>query len=160
MISSSCCGDGGVDMLAVVDLERSVSATQACLDCFFDLCLPMNAGDGTIAVGRGKTNTESLRKELANITMSTELLRDMLIPVGFGKCSATRVPSLRGHRILPQGQHRKVRGHRGWDSGRRSTCCYQGDAVVHFSSSERTDSYRASSTCTRGGSRQTRMYRS
>jgi len=160
MISSSCCSDGGVDMLAVADLESSVSATKACLDCFFDLCLPMNAGRGAIAVGRGKTNTESLRKELANIAMSTELLHDMLIPLGLGKCSVTRVPSVRRRRILPQGQLCNVRSHRRCGSGHRSTCSYQGDAVVNFSSSERTDSYRASSTCTRGGSRQTRMYRS
>jgi hypothetical protein len=147
-------------MLAVVDFESSVSRKIACLDCFFDLSLPVNAGLRTIGVGRAKTNTESVRKELATIAMSRELLRDMLIPLGLAKCSARSAPSVRRNRGLPQRHLRGVRDRGRWDSGHSSTCGYQGDAVVHFSSSERTNSDPASSTCTRGGSRQTRMYRS
>jgi hypothetical protein len=145
-------------MLVVADFESSESGKIACLDCFFDLCLPV--GVGTIGVGRAKTNTESVRKELANISMSAELLRDMLAPLRLGECSARSAPSVHSRRALTQGHLRGGRRSKRWDSGHRSTCSYQGDAVVHFSSSERTDSYGASSTCTRGGSRQTRMYRS
>jgi hypothetical protein len=145
-------------MLAVVDCESSANATVERLDCCFDFRVPVNVGGEPIAVGRWKNIVESLRKELANIAMVAELLRDMLIPLGVAECSAMSATSKR--RVLPQGQLRSVGGREGWGSRHLSTCSYRGDAVVHFSSSERTDSYRASSTCTRGGSRQTRMYRS
>jgi hypothetical protein len=147
-------------MLAVVDPESCASAKIEWLDCRSDFCLPVNVEGRTIGVGRRKNITKSLRKELANIAMLAGPLRDMLIPLGVAECAAMSATSVCKRRVLPQGQIRNVRGRRGWDSGHLSTCSYRGDAVVHFSSSERTDSYRASSTYTRGGSRQTRMYRS
>jgi hypothetical protein len=143
-------------MLLVAGSER---AKLGWLDRFFDLCSPMN-GRRTIGVGRSKNNIENLRKELASIAMSAVLLRDILIPLGLAECSTMSATSVRKRRILPQGQLRNARDRGGWDSGHRSTCSSEDDAVVHFSSSERTGSRRTSSTCTRGGSRQTRMYRS
>jgi hypothetical protein len=146
-------------MLVVAGSKRRARAKVEWLDRFFDLCSPMNGGR-TIGVGRSKNNIESLRKELASIAMSAVLLRDILIPLGLAECFARGATSVRKRRILPQRQLRNARDRGGWDSGHRSTCSSEDDAVVHFSSSERTDSRRTSSTCTRGGSRQTRMYRS
>jgi hypothetical protein len=149
-------------MLALVDSESSASAKLEWLDCCFDFCLPVpvNVEVRTIGVGRWKNYSESLRKELANLAMLAGLLRDVLIPLGSGECPTVSAASVCKCRVLPQGQLRNARGRGACDSGHLSTCSYRGDAVVHFSSRERTDSYRASSTCTRGGSRQTRMYRS
>ena len=140
-------------MLAV-DSESGARAKIEWLDCCLDFCWPANG------VGKWKNLTESLRKELANIAMVAELLRDMLIPRGVAEWRTVSATSVCKRQVLPQGQLQNVRGRGEWDSRHLSTCSYRGDAVVHFSSSERTDSYRASSTCTRGGSRQTRMYRS
>jgi hypothetical protein len=144
-------------MLALVDSESSASAKLEWLDCCFDFCLPVNVEVRTIGVGRWKNFTESLRKELANIAMLAGLLRDMLIPLGSAECPTVSAASVRKYRVLPQGRLRNARGRGACDSGHLSTCTYRSDAVVHFSSREGTDSYRASSTCTRGGSRQTRM---
>jgi len=146
-------------MLVVAGSERGAPAKMEWLDRFFDLCLPMNGGR-TIGVGTSKNNIENLRKELASIAMPAVLLRDTLIPLGLAECSARIAASVRKRRIVPQRQLRNARDRGGWNSGHRSTCSSEDDAVVHFSSSERTDSRRTSSTCTRGGSRQTRMYRS
>jgi len=150
-------------MLAVADSEsgaRAKSAKIEWLDCCLDFCWPVNVGCETIGVGRWKNFAESLRKELANIAMVAELLRDMLILRGVAECRTVSATSVCKRRVLPQGQLQNVKGRGDWDSRHLSTCSYRGDAVVHFSSSERTDSYRASSTYTRGGSRQTRMCRS
>ena len=145
-------------MLVVAGSERGAPAKMEWLDRFFDLCLPMNGGR-TIGVGTSKNNIENLRKELASIAMPAVLLRDTLIPLGLAECSAWSATSVRKGQIFPQRQLRNARDRGGWDSGHRCTCSSEDDAVVHFSSSERTDSRRTSSTCT-GGSRQTRMYRS
>ena len=147
-------------MLAVVDSESSARAKIEWLDRGFEFCLSVNIGIRTIGVGRWKNISESLRKELANIAMLAGLLRDMLILRGVAECRTVSATSVCKRRVLPQGQLQNVKGRGDWDSRHLSTCSYRGDAVVHFSSSERTDSYRASSTYTRGGSRQTRMCRS
>jgi hypothetical protein len=144
-------------MLVVAGSERGARSDMEWLDRFLDLCLSMNGGR-TIGVGRSKNNIENLRKELASIAMSAVRLRDILIPLGLAE--ARSATSVRKRRVFPQRQLRNARDRVGWHSGHRSTCSSEDDVVVHFSSSERTDSRRTSPTCTRGGSRQTRMYRS
>jgi len=109
-----------------------------------------------------KKVAESTQNELANIALPAEVLHGTLISLGLAKCSARSAASIHRRRISPRRQLNFGYAERRGDGARRqrSTCSYSGDPVVRISPSEGTDGYRASSTCTRGGSRQTRMYRS
>ena len=109
-----------------------------------------------------KRAAEGAQKELANISLSAEVLRGTLMFLSRAKCFAGSAVSIHGRRISPRRQLSFGYAERwgDWARQQRSPCDYNGDPVVRISSNEGTDGYRASSTCTRGGSRQTRMYRS
>jgi hypothetical protein len=109
-----------------------------------------------------KRAAEGTQKKLANISLSAEVLRGTLMFLSHAKCFAGSAVSTHGRRISPRRQLSFGYAERwgDWARRQRSACNHNGDPVVRISSSEGTDGYRASSTCTRGGSRQTRMYRS
>jgi len=138
----------------------------------------------TIGVRRWKNNVQRSRKELANIAMSARPLSHELIPrilaeswmsvrpskarklfVAFQEsfqrcatgCPVTTAVSCCGHEASPEYRFGHTGGRAGRNSRCRRACNYQGDTVARFSASERTNRYRASSSCTRGVSRQTRM---
>lgn len=147
-------------MWTAMDTESSAGARMERFDCFFDPCLLDNIRRSPIGVSRKENAAGCIREELAKIVISAELLRDTLVSLDLAECSTKSATRMRRRAIPSHRQLRPGHGRHGLAPRHRSTCNYSGDPVVGFFSSERVDGYRASSTCTRGGSRQTRMYRS
>jgi hypothetical protein len=158
MASDSCCNDQVVDRSAVTDPESSTRAKREGFDRFFVFCLLDMVKHRTVGAGRWKKAAERRPKKLANIGMSAEVLHKTLIPFSLAECSARSASSSHRRGISPRHQLRYARGGGDWARRHRSAYGYNGALLVRISTNE--GSYRASSTCTRGGSRQTRMYRS
>jgi hypothetical protein len=160
MASDSCCNDQVVDRSAVTDPESSTRAKREGFDRFFVFCLLDMVKHRTVGAGRWKKAAERRPKKLANIGMSAEVLHKTLIPFSLAECSARSASSSHRRGMSPRRQLSSGYARGGGDGVRRhrGTCEYNGDPLVRISTNE--GSYRASSTCTRGGSRQTRMYRS
>jgi len=158
--SHSCCNDQVVDTSTVTDLESSTRAKIEGFDRFFVFCLLDMVKHRKIGAGRWKEAAERTPKRLANISMSGDVLHNILIPLSLAECSARSASSSHRRGISPRRQLRSgyTRGSGDRFRRHRDTCDYNGDPLVRIYTNE--GSYRASSTCTRGGSRQTRMYRS
>ena len=109
-----------------------------------------------------KKAVESTRKKSANIALSAEVLHSTVIPLRLAKRAAGSAASIarRGISRRRPLSHGHVERDADWVRRQRSTRNCNGDPVIRIFPNEGTDGYRASSTCTRGGSRQTRMYRS